>query len=81
MREHSLGQATPELKKLVAEASCALARLDKERLEELALSCQSLNRSLGTMSPQQRLQLRRVAQSARADLALFAESWRQRAPI
>jgi hypothetical protein len=32
----------PELKELVVEASRALARLDAERLEELALSCRAL---------------------------------------
>ena len=34
----------PELKQLVGEASRALASLDADRLEELALSCQALNR-------------------------------------
>ena len=33
-----------ELKELVREASAALARLDAERLEELARCCQALNR-------------------------------------
>jgi aminopeptidase N len=36
----------PKLKELVVEASRALARLDADRLEELALSCQALNRDL-----------------------------------
>jgi hypothetical protein len=35
----------PELKELVREASAALARLDAERLEELARCCQALNRN------------------------------------
>jgi hypothetical protein len=35
-----------KMKELVAEASQALARLDADRLEELALSCQALNRDL-----------------------------------
>ena len=34
----------PELKELVREASRALACLDADRLEELALSCRALNR-------------------------------------
>ena len=34
----------PGLKELVVEASQALARLDADRLEEMALSCQALNR-------------------------------------
>jgi hypothetical protein len=36
----------PKLKEVVVEASRALARLDVDRLEELALSCQALNRDL-----------------------------------
>ena len=40
------GRFNPELKALVVEASLALARLDADRLEELALSCQALNRDL-----------------------------------
>jgi hypothetical protein len=36
----------PKLKELVQEASRALAHLDAERLEELALSCQALTRDL-----------------------------------
>ena len=43
MGEHS---GRPKLKELVVEASQALARLDADRLEELALSCQALNRDL-----------------------------------
>lgn len=38
----------PALKELVLEASQALARLDAERLEELALCCQVLNRDLNS---------------------------------
>ncbi|WP_058185804.1 hypothetical protein [Terracidiphilus gabretensis] len=34
------------MKELVREASAALARLDAERLEELARCCQALNRDL-----------------------------------
>ena len=40
------GQAGLEMKELVREASAALARLDAERLEELARCCQALNRDL-----------------------------------
>lgn len=36
----------PELKALVVEASRALARLDADRLEELADSCRALNREV-----------------------------------
>jgi hypothetical protein len=41
------------LKDLVIEASRALARLDADRLEELALSCQALNRDLVRSDPAQ----------------------------
>ncbi len=36
----------PVLKDIVTEAARALARLDADRLEELALSCRALNRDL-----------------------------------
>lgn len=36
----------PKLKVLVAEAARSLAKLDVERLEELSLSCQALNRDV-----------------------------------
>ena len=40
------GQVRLEMRELVQEASAALARLDAERLEELARCCQALNRDL-----------------------------------
>ena len=46
MQEFGTRRDYPELKELVAEASRALAQLDAGRLEELALSCQALNRDL-----------------------------------
>lgn len=46
MQEFEERGRRPRLKDLVAEASQALSRLDAERLEELALSCQALNRDL-----------------------------------
>ncbi len=65
-REH------PELKQLVVEASRALANLDADRLEELALSCQALNRALAPMSPDQRKTLARQSREAAGDMATFA---------
>lgn len=65
-------QGHPELKQLVAEASRALALLDAGRLEELALSCQALNRDLPPLSPRQRSALARQARDAAADMATFA---------
>lgn len=37
--------ANSELKRLIQEACLALAQLDADRLEELALSCRALNQS------------------------------------
>jgi aminopeptidase N len=62
----------PELKRLVSEASQALARLDAERLEELALSCQALNRELAHLNPEGRAALARQAAEAAGDMAVFA---------
>jgi hypothetical protein len=74
-REQPVGaEGGPELKALIAEASQALARLDMGRLEELALSCQALSR---TMAPENadldaRRQLAQQAREAAADMAVFA---------
>jgi hypothetical protein len=62
----------PLLKELVVEASQALARLDAERLEELALSCQALNRDLAGMEGDARRALLPQAKAAIGDMAVFA---------
>jgi hypothetical protein len=62
----------PGLKELVAEASRSLARLDADRLEELALSCQALNRDLAPAGPEQRAELARQAREAAGDMATFS---------
>lgn len=72
MQEQDGGQVNPELKELVADASSALARLDRARLEELALSCQALNRSLETISAEEKTKLARQARDAKADMAVFS---------
>ena len=46
MQEFEEHRGQPKLRDLVVEASRSLARLDAGRLEELALSCQALNRDL-----------------------------------
>ena len=46
MQEMGEHRGRPKLKELVVEASRALSRLDADRLEELALCCQALNRDL-----------------------------------
>lgn len=60
--------AHPELKQLVAEASRSLARLDADRLQELALSCQALNRNRTPADGE----LTRQARDASAEMAVFA---------
>ena len=61
----------PELRALVLEASRALTRLDAERLEELALTCQALNRDLDFADIVSRNDLARQARDAQRDLAVF----------
>jgi hypothetical protein len=73
MPKYASGRANPELRGLIADASCALARLDRARLEELALSCQALNRSLGTMNLAERAKLTHQARDAQKDLAILAQ--------
>jgi len=75
LRERPAGVgAGAELKALIAEASRALARLDAGRLEELALSCQALNRVLepGNADIDARKLLAQQAREAAADMAVFA---------
>jgi hypothetical protein len=62
----------PELKQVVAEASRALAQLDAARLEELALSCQALNRELADSSAEDRVQFALQAREATEGMAVFA---------
>lgn len=64
--------ANPELKELVVEASRALANLDAERLEELALSCQALNREQLATDAAPSTDLARQAREAQPDMAVFA---------
>ena len=67
-----VGLENPELKELVWEASHALARLDTTRLEELALSCQALNRELAPMNPTKRADYARQSREATEEMAVFA---------
>jgi hypothetical protein len=62
----------PKLKELVVEASRALARLDADRLEELALSCQALNRDLVHMDGDALAALAVESKEAAGDMAVFA---------
>jgi hypothetical protein len=62
----------PELKELVWEASHALARLDTTRLEELAFSCQALNRELVPGNSAKGSDYARQAREAAEEMAIFA---------
>ena len=61
-----------DLKELVIEASRALAQLDASRLEELALSCQALNRVFADSGVESRARLAGQARKASKDMEAFA---------
>jgi hypothetical protein len=69
-------QLKPELKQLVREASDALARLDAERLEELARCCKALNRDWDKArsskhAPQEQTEMARQAREAAGEFLVF----------
>ena len=70
--ENEARREYPDLKALVVEASQALARLDSVRLEELAISCQALNRDVASLDARDRRELARQARDAAGDMAVFA---------
>jgi aminopeptidase N len=72
MQEMGEHRVHPELKKLVVEASQALARLDAARLEELALSCQALNRDVKPTGAEGYTALALEARDAGGEMAVFA---------
>jgi hypothetical protein len=72
LRENGELRERPKLKELVVEASRALSRLDAERLEELALSCQALNRELERGDAAERQALANESKDAAGDMAVFA---------
>ncbi|MFY9853020.1 MAG: hypothetical protein WAK26_03975 [Terracidiphilus sp.] len=72
MQEIGGRQGHPKLKELVVEASRALSRLDADRLEELTLSCQALNRALVYEDAEARAALAAEAKNATGDMAVFA---------
>ena len=72
MQEIRERRVRPALRELVLEASRGLALLDADRLEELALSCQTLNRELVTQVAQERPVLAMEAREAAGDMAVFA---------
>jgi len=72
MQEIRECRVRPALKELVLEASRALVLLDADRLEELALSCQALNRELAAPDMLERPALATEAREAVGDMAVFA---------
>jgi hypothetical protein len=67
----ALGSFHAELREVVVEASLALARLDADRLEELAASCAALNRDPAGLSVQEREDGKRHAREASGEMAVF----------
>jgi aminopeptidase N len=72
MQEIGESRVHPKLKDLVVEASRSLALLDADRLEELALSCQALNRRLAPRDAEARAALVLEASEAAGEMAVFA---------
>ena len=64
-------RVNPELRELIKEASLSLARLDAERLEELALSCQALSRDVTPPDHERRTELTRQTREAAGEMAVF----------
>ena len=61
----------PELKNILVEASHALANLDADRLEEMALSCASLVRAVDSESVDVKDRLDPECREAWKDMAIF----------
>lgn len=66
------GRANWNLKDMVKEASSALAKLDADRLEELALSCRELNRELEIAGDVRWSQVSGESREAATEMAVFA---------
>jgi hypothetical protein len=62
----------PSEKSFIAEASRALARLDAERLEEMALSCEALTRDLPSSSSERRAVFKFDSEDTLNEMAVFA---------
>lgn len=72
MRESQQSAPRPELKEIVLQASRALANLDAVRLEELALSCDALNREQITADETGKVRLAQEVRRSAQDMALLA---------
>ena len=64
--------SSPELQQMVIRASRALAVLDADRLEELALCCQALNRDVEICRSEINPEIARQARAAAGEMAVFA---------
>ncbi len=72
MQEVGAHRVHPALKELVVTASRALAKLDADRLEELAVSCQALNRDLVQTGSDEHVALKQQSGDAAREMAVFA---------
>lgn len=72
MQEIEESRVYPKLRDLMVEASRSLALLDADRLEELALSCQALNRRIEPLDAERHAALALEAGEAAGDMAVFA---------
>lgn len=64
--------ASSSMRVLIAEASQALARLDASRLEELALSCQALNREFAANGSGERMRIVLEIGAAASEMEILA---------
>ncbi|HVZ83747.1 MAG TPA: hypothetical protein VG893_08730 [Terracidiphilus sp.] len=71
MRSSQAQPVRPEMKEILLEASRALAHLDADRLEELALCCQSLNKSAAGAGVAGLEAMKREVQEGLRELELF----------
>jgi hypothetical protein len=62
----------PRLKELVVEALQALARLDADRLEELARSCEALNREVKQAGEEEYAALKICVRESAKEMAILA---------
>jgi hypothetical protein len=72
MLECAVRREYPDLRELLIEASRALAQLDASRLEELALSCEALNRVFEDSEVEGRVKLSGQARKASKEMEVFA---------
>ena len=71
MAETVSARANTELRELAVEGSLALARLDGDRLEELALSCRDLYLDFREAGNAERGEWARQARDARGEMAVY----------